>query len=282
MNYITLNNGVEMPQEGYGVFQIPPEKCERCVSEALSLGYRLIDTASSYQNEEAVGAAVRKSGIPRKELFITTKLWVQDSGYEGTKKAVESSLKKLGLNYLDLYLIHQPFGDYYGAWRAMEELYREGILRSIGVSNFDDARLVDLCMNHEILPAVNQIEIHPFYQQKSAIQTMRKYQVQPQAWGPLSEGQKDIFNNKKLSKIAVRYGKSVAQVILRWHIQKGLIAIPRSMQKVHMEENLNVWDFTLNEKDMTIIETMDIGHSEIINFYSECTAKAINQNKIHP
>lgn len=281
MEYHTLNNGVKMPQEGYGVFQIPPEECERCVLEALSLGYRLIDTASAYHNEAAVGTAVKLSGIPREELFITTKLWVQDSGYNGTKKAVETSLRKMGLDYLDLYLIHQPFGDYYGAWRAMEEMYREGTLRAIGVSNFDEARLVDLCLNNEIHPAVNQIEIHPFFQQKLATQTMRKYQVQPQSWGPLSEGQKDIFNNRKLAKIAAQYEKSVAQVILRWHIQRGLVAIPSSVQKAHMEENLNIWDFALSKEDMRLIETMDIGCSEIINFYSECTAKAVNQKKIH-
>lgn len=281
MEYITLNNGVKMPQEGYGVFQIPAEECEACVCDALSVGYRLIDTASVYGNEEAVGQAVRKSGIPRKKLFITTKLWVQDTSYEGAKIAARESMKRLGLEYLDLYLINQPFGDYYGAWRAMEEMYREGILRAIGVCNFDEARLVDLCVNHEIPPAVNQVEIHPFCQQTSAIQTMHRYKVQPEAWGPLSEGQRDIFHNRLLSKIADRYGKSTAQIILRWHIQRGTIIIPKTVSRERMEENLDVWNFTLDSKDMDAIKILDIGHSEIINHYSPCTAKVLNATKIH-
>ena len=281
MEFITLDNGVKMPQEGYGVFQIPPEECERCVSDALSVGYRLIDTASSYGNEEGVGAAVRKSGIPRKELFITTKLWVQDTSYEGAIRAAEASMKRMGVDYLDLYLIHQPFGDYYGAWRAMEEMYREGIIRAIGVCNFDEARLVDLCVNHEINPVVNQVEIHPFHQQTSAIQTMRRYQVQPEAWGPLSEGQKNIFRHHLLSKIAARYPKSTAQIILRWHIQRGIIVIPKSSRKERMEENINIWDFTLDSKDMDAIAALDIGHSEIINHYSSSTARALNAMRIY-
>lgn len=281
MEYITLNNGVTMPKEGYGVFQIPPEECERCVSDALSVGYRLIDTASSYGNEKGVGDAVRKSGIPREELFITTKLWVQDTSYEGAKKAAMDSMKRLGLDYLDLYLIHQPFGDYYGAWRAMEEMYQEGIIRAIGVCNFDEARLVDLCANHEIQPAVNQVEMHPFYQQISAIQTMKRYKVQPEAWGPLSEGQKNIFRHRLLSKIAARYQKSTAQIILRWHIQRGVVIIPKSTRKERMEENLNIWDFTLDKKDMDAIAALDIGHSEIINHYSSSTARALNAMRIH-
>lgn len=281
MEYITLDNGVRMPQEGYGVFQIPPEECERCVTDALSVGYRLIDTAASYGNEEGVGTAVRKSGIPREELFITTKLWVQDASYEGAKRAAGASMKRLGLDYLDLYLIHQPFGDYYGAWRAMEEMYREGTIRAIGVCNFDEARLVDLCVNHEIQPAVNQVESHPFHQQTSAIQTMRRYKVQPEAWGPLSEGQKNIFRHRLLSKIAARYGKSTAQVILRWNIQRGVVVIPKSARKERMEENLDIWDFALDSKDMDAIAEMDIGHSEIINHYSACTAKVLNATKIY-
>lgn len=281
MDYIKLRNGVEMPQEGYGVFQISNEECERCVSDALSVGYRLIDTAAAYGNEEGVGATIRKSGIPREELFITTKLWVQDTSYEGAKQAFQTSLKKLGLDYLDLYLLHQPFGDYYGAWRALEELYRDGLVRAIGVCNFDEARLVDLCLNHEIDPMVNQIEIHPFFQQERAIGIMKKHGIQPQAWGPLSEGQKDIFHNKKLEKIAAKHGKTVAQVILRWHIQRGVVIIPKSAKKSRMEENLNIWDFVLTEEDMKAIATLDIGHSEIINHYSACTAKALNELKIH-
>ena len=281
MNTVKLNNGVEMPQEGYGVFQVPAEECERCVSDALSVGYRLIDTAAAYVNEEGVGAAIQKSGIPREELFITTKLWVQDTSYAGAKQAFQTSLDKLGLDYLDLYLIHQPFGDYYGAWRAMEELYHEGKVRAIGVCNFDEARLVDLCLNNEVTPAVNQIEIHPFFQQGRFLDVMKKYGVQPEAWGPLSEGQKDIFNNKQLAKIASKYGKTVAQIILRWHIQRGVVIIPKSSKKVRMEENLNIWDFTLTDSDMKAIEGMDIGHSEIINHYSACTAKTLNELKIH-
>lgn len=281
MEYITLDNGVKMPQEGYGVFQLPPEECQRCVSDALSVGYRLIDTASAYGNEEGIGAAIRTSGIPREELFITTKLWVQDTSYEWAKKAAEASMKRLGVDYLDLYLIHQPFGDYYGAWRAMEEMYREGMIRAIGVCNFDEARLVDLCVNHEVHPAVNQVEIHPFFQQTSAIQAMRRYQVQPEAWGPLSEGQKNIFHHRLLAKIATKYGKSTAQVILRWHIQRGVVIIPKSSRKERMEENLNIWDFVLDSKDMDAIAALDIGYSEIINHYSSSTARALNSVKIH-
>ena len=281
MNFMKLRNGVEMPQEGYGVFQISNEDCERCVSDALSVGYRLIDTAAAYMNEEGVGAAIRKSGIPREELFITTKLWVQDASYESAKLAFQTSLKKLGLEYLDLYLLHQPFGDYYGAWRALEDLYKDGLVRAIGVCNFDEARLVDLCLNHEIAPMVNQVEIHPFFQQERTIGIMEKYGVQPQAWGPLSEGQKDIFHNKKLEKIAGKHGKTVAQVILRWHIQRRVVVIPKSAQKSRMEENLNIWDFALTDEDMKAITALDIGHSEIINHYSACTAKALNEWKIH-
>lgn len=281
MEYVTLNNGVKMPQEGYGVFQIAPENCEECVTDALSLGYRLIDTASSYRNEEEVGSAIKKSGIPREEVFITTKLWVQDTSYENAKKAAEASMKRMGLDYLDLYLIHQPFGDYYGAWRAMEEMYQEGIIRAIGVCNFDDARLVDLCMNHEVRPAVNQVEIHPFYQQGSAIQTMKRYHIQSEAWGPLSEGQKNIFQHRQLNKIAARYQKSVAQIILRWNVQRGVVVIPKSSHKERMKENLDIWDFVLDSKDMETIASLDIGHSEIINHYSSCTAKALNTLKIH-
>ena len=282
MKYITLNNGIRMPIEGYGVFQIQdPKECEQCVSNALEVGYRLIDTAAAYFNEEAVGRAIQKSGISKEELFVTTKLWVQDTGYDNTLKAFETSIKKLGLDYLDLYLIHQPFGDYYDSWRAMEKLYKEGRIRAIGVCNFSQERLVDLCLNSEITPAINQIEIHPFYQQQSAINIMKEYQVQPQAWGPLSEGQKDIFNNKILKKIGEKYNKTVAQVILRWHIQRGIVAISKTVHKERMEENINIWDFELSEKDMHTISSMDIGHSEIIDHSSACTAKWLNNWKIH-
>lgn len=281
MDFVKLRNGVELPLEGYGVFQIPKEECVRCVLDALSVGYRLIDTAAAYMNEESVGTAIRNSGIPREEVFITTKLWVQDTSYDGAKRAFQTSLEKLGTDYLDLYLLHQPFGDYYGAWRAMEELYSEGKIRAIGVCNFDEARLLDLCLNQKIAPMVNQIEIHPFYQQERAIQIMRNYGIQPQAWGPLSEGQKNIFHNRKLEKIAAKYERTVAQIILRWHIQRQIAIIPKSSQKFRMEENLNIWDFTLSNEDMKAIATMDIGHSEIINHYSACTARALNELKIH-
>jgi len=282
MEYVTLNNGVRMPIEGYGVFQIQdPDQCEQCVSDALEVGYRLFDTASSYFNEDAVGNAIRKSSISREELFVTTKLWVQDTGYENTLKAFKTSLRKLRLDYLDLYLIHQPFGDYYNSWRAMEKLLKEGRIRAIGVCNFSQERLVDLYMNNEITPAINQIEIHPFYQQQSAINIMKEYQVQPEAWGPLSEGQKDIFKNKVLEGIGNKYDKTVAQVILRWHIQRGVVVIPKTVHKERMIENRQIWDFELNEKDMHTISAMDIGYSEIINHNSACTAKWLNEWKIH-
>ena len=222
MQYRSLSNGVELPMIGYGTFQIKDAaQCERCVSEALEAGYRLFDTAASYENEVAIGRALRGSRVPRDEWFVTTKLWVQDAGYEGAKKAIETSMQKLGLDYIDLYLIHQPFGDYYGAWRAMERLYREGAVRAIGVSNFTPERLVDLCMNQEVRPMVNQIEIHPFFQQNTALRVMEDYGVVPQAWGPFSEAQKDIFNHKTLAKIASRHGKTTAQVILRWQIGRA-------------------------------------------------------------
>lgn len=282
MQNITLNNGVQMPLEGYGVFQITDAgQCEQCVSDALKLGYRLIDTAAAYGNEEAVGAAVRSSGIPREELFLTTKLWLQDAGYENTLRAFHTSLKKMKLDYLDLYLIHQPFGDYYGSWRAMEKLNQEGKIRAIGVCNFTPDRLVDLCMNSDIAPAVNQVEIHPFHQQGEAIQVMKDFHVAPQAWGPLSEGQKDIFHNKILAGIGRKHNKSVAQVILRWHIQRGVIVIPKSVHKERMAENFNIWDFELTDKEMKTIATMDIGHTEIIDPRCWCTAKQLNGFKIH-
>lgn len=282
MQHITLNNGVRMPLQGYGVFQITDEKqCEACVNYALEAGYRLFDTAAAYGNEEAVGSAIRQSNIPREELFITTKLWVQDAGYENTLKAFNTSLKKLGLDYLDLYLIHQPFGDYYGAWRAMERLYKEGVIRAVGVCNFTPERIVDLCMNHEIRPVVNQIEIHPFYQQWEALRVMADYGVTPQAWGPLSEGQRDIFEHKILKKIAQKYGKTTAQIILRWHLQRGVVTIPKTVHTERMRENLGIWDFELTGSDMEAIKTMDIGHSEIIDHHCFCTARQLNSLKIH-
>lgn len=283
MQTVCLNNGVQMPLEGFGVFQVSDAaQCEQAVSDALEAGYRLIDTAAAYMNEEAVGNAIRTSGIPRKDLFITTKLWVQDAGYESAKKAFETSLNKLGLEYLDLYLIHQPFHDYYGAWRAMEELYKEGRIRAIGVSNFYPDRLVDLCVNAEIIPAVNQVECHPFFQQKDALKVMKEYGVQPEAWGPFAEGKNNFFQNPILAEIAAKYGKSVAQVALRWNVQRGVVVIPKSVHKERIQENFNIWDFELSDKDMETISDMDIGHSEIINHFTADTAKWLNGLKIHP
>ena len=282
MQYRSLSNGVELPMIGYGTFQITDAaQCERGVSEALEAGYRLFDTAASYENEAAIGRSLRGSGVTRDALFITTKLWVQDAGYDGTLKAFDSSLKQLGLYSIDLYLIHQPFGDYYGAWRAMERLYREGAVRAIGVSNFTPERLVDLCMNQEVRPMVNQIEIHPFFQQNTALRVMEDYGVVPQAWGPFSEAQKDIFNHKTLAKIASRHGKTTAQVILRWHLQRDLPTIPKTVHQERMTENLDVFDFELSEKELESIAGMDIGHSEIIDHHSFCTARQLNSVKIH-
>ena len=282
MQQVMLSNGVGMPVLGYGVFQITDAaECERCVGEALARGYRLLDTAAAYRNEQAVGAAVACSGIARSEVFVTTKLWVQDAGYDSTLRAFDASLKRLGLDYIDLYLIHQPFGDYYGAWRAMERLYREGAVRAIGVSNFSPERLVDLCMNHEIRPMVNQIEIHPFFQQQEALTVMQKYGVQPEAWGPLSEAQRDIFHHKVLGQIARRHGRTTAQAILRWHYQRGVVTIPKTVRPERMDENRSIWDFSLTPKEMAAIAGMDIGHSEIIDHRCYATARQLNSVKIH-
>lgn len=282
MQKITLNNGVEMPMEGFGVFQVADKtQCKTAVLQALDAGYRLIDTAAAYMNEEAVGDAIRESGIPRKELFITTKLWIQDAGYENAKKAFQTSLNKLGLDYLDLYLIHQPYNDYYGSYRAMEELYKEGRIRAIGVCNFYPERLVDLCMNANVIPAVNQVECHPFFQQKEAMAVMKEHNVQIEAWGPFAEGQKNIFANDILTEIARKYGKTTAQVILRWNVQRGVVVIPKSVHENRIQENINIWDFALSEDDMDAIAQMDLGHSEIIDHFSANTAKYLNEFKIH-
>ena len=282
MQYRTLSNGVELPMIGYGTFQIKDAaQCEQCISEALEAGYRLFDTAASYENEASIGAALRSSRLPREELFITTKLWVQDAGYDSTLKAFDRSLKQLGLDHIDLYLIHQPFGDYYGAWRAMERLYQEGAIRAIGVSNFTPERLVDLCMNQEIRPMVNQIEIHPFFQQNTALRVMKDYGVTPQAWGPFSEGQCNIFHHKILTRIAEKHGKTTAQVVLRWQLQRKIPVIPKTVHQEWMTENLDVFDFELTAKEMESIAGMDIGHSEIIDHHCFCTARQLNSVKIH-
>src|SRR6476469_3020415 len=258
MEKVKLNNGVEMPILGFGVFQVKDlVECERSVVDAIQTGYRLIDTAQSYENEEAVGNAIKKGGVAREELFVTTKLWIQSNGYEGTKKAFENSLKKLQLDYLDLYLIHQPFGDVYGEWRAMQELYKEGKVRSIGVSNFHPDRLIDLIVHNEIVPAVNQIETHPFHQQIETHKFLQKNHVQIESWGPFAEGKNNIFHNELLASIGKKYNKSIAQVILRWLTQRGIIAIPKSVRKERMEENFNVFDFELNDDEMETIKKLD-------------------------
>lgn len=258
MQKVILNNGVEMPILGFGTYQITDaDLCEQCVYDALMTGYRLIDTAASYQNEEAVGRAIKRSGVPREEIFVTTKLWIQDAGYESTKKAFAKSLERLQLDYLDLYLIHQPFGDVYGSWRAMEELYREGKIRAIGVSNFQMDRLVDLIIHNEVVPAVNQIETHPFCQQIESAKLMKEYNVQIESWAPFAEGRNNIFRNEVLGSIAQKYNKSVAQVILRWLTQRGIVAIPKSVHKERIIENFNIFDFELSQEDMEMIATLD-------------------------
>lgn len=282
MEYVTLNNGIKMPLEGFGVFQVPdPAQCKQAVLDAINSGYRLIDTAAAYMNEEAVGAAIKESGVDRSELFITTKLWVQDADYESAKKAIETSLEKLGLDYLDLYLIHQPMGDYAGAYRAMEEAYKEGKLRAIGVCNFYPARLADLCETVDVIPAVNQIELHPFFQQEDALALMKEYGVRPEAWGPFAEGNHGIFTHPVLSSIGEKYVKSAAQVALRWNVQRGVVVIPKSVHKDRMEQNMNIWDFELSEEDMNEIAKLDIGHSEIVNHDDPNFVKMLHGLKVH-
>ncbi|HPZ00911.1 MAG TPA: aldo/keto reductase, partial [Clostridiales bacterium] len=257
------------------------EICKKAVLEALSVGYRLIDTAAAYFNEADVGAAIRESGIPREDLFITTKLWIQDAGYEAAKEAFQTSLAKLGLDYLDLYLIHQPFGDYYGAWRAMEELYEEGKIRAIGVSNFAPDRLTDLAVHARIQPMVNQVELHPFFAQEKALQNMRDLGVVPEAWGPLAEAKPELFTNETLTAMAEKYGKTVAQVVLRWNVQRGVVIIPKTVKKSRMEENLDIWDFCLTPEEMDAVSTLDLGHSTIIDHTDPASVKWLSGWKIH-
>lgn len=264
-----LNNGLEMPDEGFGVFQITDyEECKKVVKEAICAGYRLIDTASVYKNEEAVGDAVAESGIPREEIFLTSKAWINEMGYENTKTAFSNTLKRLKTGYLDLYLIHMPFGDYYGAWRAMEELYKEGKIKAIGVCNFNPDRLIDLCHNSDIIPAINQVEIHPFHQQTELLKIMSEYGVQPEAWAPFAEGINNIFGNELLQTIAAKHNKTTGQVILRWNIQRGIIVIPKSVHNERIKENFNVRDFELDREDMLAISSLDQGHSFILNVLS--------------
>ena len=266
MQYVTLNNGVKMPQLGFGVFQVPdPAECERAVADALEVGYRLIDTAAAYQNEEAVGSAIAKSGIDRDEIFVTSKLWIPDYSYEGAKRGFEESRRKLGLDYLDLYLIHQPFNDYFSAWRALEELYHAGKIRAIGVSNFNSVQLLDISHFNEVTPAVNQIEINPFHQRVDEITYMKKLGVQPEAWAPFAEGANGIFTNPVLVEIGEKYGKSPAQVILRWQIQEGIVTIPKSVRRERMEQNFDIFDFELSTEDMAAIEALDNTQSPIFD-----------------
>ncbi len=282
MEFITLNNGVKMPLEGFGVFQVPdPAQCEQAVLDAIASGYRLIDTAAAYMNEKAVGEAIKKSGVPREELFITTKLWVQDASYEAAKKAIQTSLDNLGLSYLDLYLIHQPMGDYVGAYRAMEEAYKEGKLKAIGVCNFYPHRLADLCETVEVIPAVNQVELHPFFQQENALALMKEYGVVPEAWGPFAEGNHGIFTHPVLTAIGQKYGKSAAQVALRWNVQRGVVVIPKSVHKERIEQNMNIWDFQLSDEDMAEIAKLDIGHSEIVDHSDPAFVKMLHSLKVH-
>ena len=279
---VKLNNGIEMPLEGFGVFQVPdPAVCEQAVLDAIATGYRLIDTAAAYMNEEAVGRAIAKCGVPREELFVTTKLWVQDASYEGAKQAIETSMKKLGLDYIDLYLIHQPMGDYIGAYRAMEEAYKAGKLKAIGVCNCYPQILADICETVEVKPAVDQVELHPFFQQENALALMKEYGVHPEAWGPFAEGNHGIFTHPVLTRIGQKYGKSAAQVALRWNVQRGVTVIPKSIHKERMEQNIDIWDFKLSGEDIAEIAKLDIGHSEIVDHSDPKFVQMLHQMKIH-
>jgi 2,5-diketo-D-gluconate reductase A len=281
MQKVILNNGVEMPIIGFGVFQVTDaNECEQAVVDALTAGYRLLDTAAIYQNEEAVGRAIKRSGVPREEIFVTTKVWVQDAGYEQTKAAFEKSLERLQLEYLDLYLIHQPFGDVYGSWRAMEELYKEGKIRAIGVSNFHLDRLVDLIIHNEVTPAVNQIETHPFNQQIESQSLMQDNQVQIQSWAPFAEGKNDLFHNEVLASVAEKHDKSVAQVVLRWLTQRGVVVIPKSVRKERIIENFNILDFELSEEDMNAIAALDTKESLFFSHRDPGMVKWISGNRV--
>ena len=281
MQSVRLNNGVEMPILGFGVFQVTDlAECERSVLDAINTGYRLIDTAASYMNEDAVGKAIKSSGVPREDLFVTTKLWIQSNGYEGTKRAFENSLKQLQLDYLDLYLMHQPFGDVYGEWRAMQDLYKEGRVRAIGVSNFHPDRLIDLIIHNEIVPAVNQIETHPFHQQIETQKFLQENNVQIESWGPFAEGKNGIFQNELLTSIGKKYNKSIAQVILRWLTQRGVVAIPKSVRKERIEENFNIFDFKLSAEDMEAINTLDTKASSFFEHRDPAMVKWLGELKL--
>lgn len=273
MQYVTLNNGIKMPMLGYGVYQVTREECERCVLDALKAGYRSIDTAQSYFNEEEVGCAVKKSGIPREEIFLTTKVWIEHYGYEKCKKSVLESMRKLQVEYIDLVLLHQPFSDYYGAWRALEELYQNGKIRAIGISNFYPDRMIDLASFSHIKPMINQIEIHPFNQQTEAIKWNQKYGIQPEAWAPLGELREGMLDNEILKSISKKYGKTVAQVILRWHLQRGVVIIPKSTHYERMIENISVFDFELTEQDLNAITALDKNQSAFFSHYDPSTVE---------
>lgn len=273
MEYVTLNNGVRMPKLGYGVYQVSPDECERCVSDALAAGYRSVDTAQAYYNEEGVGAAVRKSGIARSELFLTTKVWISNAGETKAAASIDASLKKLGTDYIDLLLIHQPFGDYYGTYRAMEKAYRDGKVRAIGVSNFYPDRLIDLCSFAEVKPAVNQVETHVFCQQKKAREVMKRHGVQTESWGPFAEGKNGLFTNPVLQEIAAAHGKSVAQVALRFLLQNDVVVIPKSVKKERMAENLDVFGFSLDAAEMERISALDTGSSLFFSHYDPDTVE---------
>lgn len=283
MEYVKLSNGVEMPILGYGVYQVTKDECERCVLDALKAGYRAIDTAQSYFNEEEVGAAIAKSGVPREEIFLTTKVWVEHYGYEECRKSVEESLKKLQTTYLDLCLLHQPFSDYYGAWRALEDLYEEGKIRAIGISNFYPDRMVDIASFTRIRPMVNQVETHPYNQQVVAKEYMDKYSVQIEAWAPFGEGRGGLFDDATIKAIGEKYNKSVAQVVLRWHIQRGVVVIPKSTHYERMVENLNVFDFELTSEEMDTIAALDKKESSFFSHYDptmvEWFAKMVEERK---
>lgn len=280
MQNVKLNNGVEMPILGFGVFQVTDlEECERSVVDAIETGYRLIDTAASYGNEEAVGKAIKRSGVSRENLFITTKVWIQSNGYEGTKKSFEDSLKRLQLDYLDLYLMHQPLGDVYGEWRAMQDLYKEGRVRAIGVSNFHTDRLIDLIVHNEIVPAINQIETHPFHQQIETQKFLQENNVQIESWGPFAEGKNNIFQNELLASIGKKYNKTIAQVILCWLIQRGVVAIPKSVRKERMVENFNIFDFELSVDDMEGIKALDTKTSSFFDHRDPAMVKWLGTYK---
>ena len=281
MEYTTLSNGVQMPLEGFGVFQIHDlDECERVVLDAIDTGYRMIDTAASYGNETAVGKAIAKTGVNRADLFIATKLWVTDASYEGAKAAIRRSMDNLGVDYIDLYLIHQAMGDYIGAWRAITEAYKEGKIRAIGVCNFYPHRLADFCETVDQLPMVNQVELHPFFQQENALSLMREYGVQPEAWAPFAEGRHGIFTHPVLTKIGEKYGKGAGQVALRWNTHRGVAVIPKSVHKERMEQNLDIWDFHLTDEEMAEIAALDIGRSEIIDHTDPRLVQALHGRKL--